>query len=176
MRTHRPTSTTLVGSLLTALVLAGGACSGDDDEEAARDDTSAESEGDTSETTSAEAEEATVFQVEDGDCLASDPSVQGEVSEVPKVDCEAPHFSEVFHIATIDADALPSAADMEGIVEDQCLTEFETFVGMPYVESALEVTWLEPTPESWERGDRELVCMITDPAGQTTGSLEGANR
>jgi Septum formation len=181
MRTHRPTSAALVGAVLTVLVLAGGACSGDDDdEEAGRDDTSettsAESEDDTSETTSAEAEEATVFQLEEGDCLTSDPSVQGEVSEVPKVDCEEPHFSEVFHTYTIDADALPSAADMEGIVEDQCLAEFETFVGMPYAESALEVTWLEPTPESWERGDRELVCMITDPAGQTTGSLEGANR
>jgi Septum formation len=169
MRTHRPTPATLVGAVLTALVLAGGACSGDDDDEdAGRDDTS--------ETTPAEAEEATVFQLEDGDCLTSDPSVQGEVSEVPKVDCEDPHFSEVFHTYTIDANTLPSAGDMEGIVEDQCLAEFETFVGMPYTESALEVTWLEPTPESWERGDRELVCMITDPAGQTTGSLEGANR
>jgi hypothetical protein len=147
MRTHRPTSVTLIGAALTALILLGGACSGDDDEEAGRDDTSettsAESEDDTSETTSAEADEATVFQLEDGDCLASDPGVQGEVSEVPKVECEAPHFSEVFHTYTIDADALPSAADMEGIVEDQCLPEFETFVGMPYTESALEVTWLE---------------------------------
>jgi hypothetical protein len=141
MRTHRPKFATLVGAVLTALVLAGGACSGDvDDEEAGRDDTSettaAESEDDTSETTSAEAEEATVFQLEDGDCLTSDPSVQGEVSEVPKVDCEARHFSEVFHTHSIDADALPSAADMEGIVEDECLAEFETFVGMPYTESA----------------------------------------
>jgi hypothetical protein len=49
-------------------------------------------------------------------------------------------------------------------------------VGMSYDQSALEVTWLEPTEESWEAGDRELVCLITDPAGQTTGSLEGANR
>jgi hypothetical protein len=71
---------------------------------------------------------------------------------------------------------MPSAAEVEGIVEDQCLVEFESFVGMPYDQSALEVTWLEPTEESWEAGDRELVCMITDPAGQTTGSLEGANR
>lgn len=71
---------------------------------------------------------------------------------------------------------MPSAAEVEGIVEDQGLAEFESFVGMPYDQSALEVTWLEPTEESWEAGDRELVCMITDPAGQTTGSLEGANR
>ena len=70
----------------------------------------------------------------------------------------------------------PSASEMEAIVQEQCLTSFEGFVGMPYEESALEVTWLEPTPESWEQGDRELVCMITDPAGDVTGSLEGANR
>jgi Septum formation len=168
MGTNKPTGTLLGSALLTAILIAGGACSGDDD------DGDAGGEG-TSETTSPEAEEATVFTLEDGDCLASDPGVQGEVSEVPKVDCEEPHFTEVFHTYTIDASGMPSAAEMEDIVQDQCLSEFESFVGMPYEESSLEVTWLEPTAESWERGDRELVCMITDPAGETTGSLEGAN-
>ena len=82
----------------------------------------------------------------------------------------------MFHTSTIDETELPAAAEMESIVQDQCVGEFESFVGLSYDQSALEITWLEPTPESWERGDRELVCMITDPAGQTTGSLEGANR
>jgi Septum formation len=174
MRTHRPTTAMLGTAVLTALLLAAGACSGDDDDVEAGGDAGGD---DTTETTSGEAEDATVFAIEDGDCLASDPSVQGgEVSEVPKVDCEEPHFTEVFHTYTIDAGELPSGAEMEGIVQDQCVAEFESFVGMPYDQSALEITWLEPTPESWERGDRELVCMITDPAGETTGSLEGANR
>lgn len=116
-----------------------------------------------------------MFAVDVGDCLATDPS--GEVvSEVPTVDCEEPHTSEAFHSTTIDADELPSQADVEQLVEDECLAEFESFVGMPYEQSALEVLWLSPTADSWEQGDHEVVCLVTDPAGQTTGSLEGANR
>jgi hypothetical protein len=168
MPTPRSRAAMLGAAVSLGIVLAGGACSGDDDDEAGADEATT--------TTSAEAEEATVFEIDDGDCLASDPGVQGEVSEVPKVPCDEPHHSEVFHTYTIDAAELPSAAEMEGIVQEQCLAEFETFVGVAYEQSALEVTWLEPTPESWERGDHELVCMITDPAGQTTGSLEGADR
>lgn len=169
MRPYESAAAMIGSAVLTALVLAAGACSGDDDDA----DTGSD---DTTETTSAEAEEATVFAIEVGDCLASDPGVQGEVSDVPKVDCGEPHFTEVFHTSTIDETELPAAAEMESIVQDQCVGEFESFVGLSYDQSALEITWLEPTPESWERGDRELVCMITDPAGQTTGSLEGANR
>ncbi|HZM29883.1 MAG TPA: septum formation family protein [Acidimicrobiales bacterium] len=158
----------LGGALLLALALAAGACGGDDDDEDAAGDGSAE-------TTSPEAEDETVFALEVGDCLASDPT--GEtVSEVPMVDCAEPHVSEVFHTTAIDAEELPSAADIEGIVQEECFAQFESFVGMAYEESALEITFLQPSDESWEQGDRELVCMITDPAGQTSGTLEGANR
>jgi hypothetical protein len=51
----------------------------------------------------------------------------------------------------------------------------ESFVGVPYLQSELEVTTLEPTDESWELGDRELVCMVQDPTGRSP-ELEGANR
>jgi hypothetical protein len=164
----------LAGALAMALVLAAGACGGDDDDAGDDDDEAGDA---TSETTSAEAEEETVFAIGEGDCVEADPTAESDVvSEVPTIDCEEPHHSEVFHTYTIDADEMPSAAEIEGIVEDQCVSEFESFVGMSYDQSALEVTWLEPTEESWEAGDRELVCLITDPAGQTTGSLEGANR
>jgi hypothetical protein len=163
----RTATRALAGALLLTLGLAAGACGDDDDEDAGG--------GEESTTTSPEAEEETVFAVEVGDCLATDPT--GEVvSQVPTVDCEEPHTSEAFHSATIEAEELPSEADIEQLVEDECLAEFESFVGMPYELSALEVLWLSPTAESWEQGDRELTCLVTDPAGQTTGSLEGAGR
>jgi Septum formation len=162
---RRPTRA-LSGALLLALALAAGACGDDDDDDAG---------GDESTTTSPEAEEETVFAVSVGDCLATDPTGE-QVSQVPTVDCEEPHTSEAFHTTTIEGEELPSAADMEQLVQDECLAAFESFVGMPYDQSALEVLWLEPTAESWEQGDHELVCLVTDPAGQTAGSLEGANR
>ena len=71
---------------------------------------------------------------------------------------------------------LPDAGQMQSIVDEQCLGAFEGFVGLPYEQFALEVTWLEPTAESWDAGDRELLCIVADPAGGVTGSLEGAAR
>jgi Septum formation len=157
----------LTGALLLAMALAAGACGDDDDDDAGS--------GEGATTTSPEAEEETVFAVDVGDCLASDPSGE-EITEVPTVDCEEPHQSEAFHTATIEGEELPPSAEIERLVQEECLAEFESFVGMPYEQSALEVIWLEPTEESWEQGDRELVCLVTDPAAQTTGSLQGANR
>jgi hypothetical protein len=160
----------LGGALLAAVVLLSGACGGDDDDEGAGD-----AGDDTTETTPAEAEDETVFDLQVGDCLVGETAGE-ELSEVPTVDCAEPHDSEVFHIATIDAEELPPPAEMESITQEECIAEFQNFVGMAYEESALEVTTLEPTQESWDAGDRELVCMVVDPAGQTTGSLQGANR
>ena len=167
MRSRIPTNATLGGALLLALALAAGACGGDDEDAG---------DGDSTETTSPEAEDETVFDLEIGDCLAADPTGEQPVSEVPTVECAEPHSSEVFHTVEIDASELPSEAEVEGIVQDECFVEFESFVGVSYEQSALEVIWLQPTAESWELGDRELVCMVTDPAGQSTGTLEGASR
>lgn len=81
MPRKRSTVALLEAAVSLGIVLAVGGCSGGDDE--AGDD-------ETTETTSAEAEEATVFELEEGDCLESDPGVQGEVEEVPKVPCDEP--------------------------------------------------------------------------------------
>lgn len=38
------------------------------------------------------------------------------------------------------------------------------------------MTWLEPTTESWNLADRESARMVTDPAGEVSGTLEDADR
>jgi len=124
-----------------------------------------------------EAGDADVFSMSVGDCLPDPSAATGEVTEVAVVPCDEPHEGEVFFAYDIEEEALPATAAMEAIVQEQCLgANFESFVGMPYDESVLEVTWLEPTAESWAAGDREILCIITDPAGGVTESLEGAAR
>ena len=155
-----------LGAALAGLALIGLAACGDDDEPD-RDEA-------TNEVT--EAGDADVFSMAVGDCVTGESSTTGEVTEVPVVPCDEPHASEVFHSYQIPAETLPSTTEMEAIVQEQCLGNFETFVGMPYDTSALDVTWLEPTSGSWDQGDRELLCMVYDPAGDVTGSLAGAAR
>lgn len=163
----RPRSLRALGAALAGLALVGLAACGSDDDEPDRDET-------TNEIT--EAGDADVFSIEVGDCMSDDAATTGEVSEVPVVPCEEPHASEVFYIHQIEAETLPDETEMQALVEEQCVGNFESFVGMPYDTSALRVTWLEPTSGSWDGGDRELVCLVVDPAGDVTGSLAGAAR
>jgi hypothetical protein len=67
----------------------------------------------------------------------------------------------------------------EAVVEqadESCTAEFESFVGLPYEESALYLSYLTPSEETWPAGDREVLCTVYDPAGDTTGTLFDANR
>jgi hypothetical protein len=129
----------------------------------------------TPETTVAGPAEADVFSLGVGDCLVEE-TPDGEVQSLPVVPCDQPHASEIYYLHIIEADGLPAAAEMESIARDECLPQFETFVGVPYEESALLVTWLEPTQASWDTGDRELLCIAVDPEGDATGSFAGTAR
>jgi hypothetical protein len=165
-----------------AVVLLGG----DDDDDTATDDTTTTTQDDTTETTDEPATTATtepsgpetqdVFALGVGDCV-TDSSLEGEVSEVSVIDCGQPHTSEVYHSYMIPDATLPDDAGMQTILEDQCLPAFESFVGLAYPDSVLDISYLAPTQDSWDNaGDRELLCLIYDPGGDVTGSLAGANR
>ena len=155
---HRPAS--LLGSAAIAglLVVGLGACS----DEPERDEAGEVTEGG----------DESVFEVAVGDCMTDSGS--GSVTDLPVVPCEEPHVGEVFHTFDVPGDDFPG--DFTQAEEEQCLPAFQEFVGMAYDQSALVYTTLTPTSQSWADGDREVVCIIQDPAGNTTGSLQGANR
>jgi hypothetical protein len=157
--THRLAS--LLGSAAVAgpLALGLGACSDDPE----RDESGAVTEGG----------DESVFDIAVGDCM-NDQSTGTQVSDVPVVPCTEPHASEVFHAYQVPGDTFPG--DFTQIAEEQCKPAFQTYVGVAYDQSALEITTLEPSFETWADGDRELLCIVVDPAGSVTGSLQGANR
>lgn len=119
---------------------------------------------------------ADVFTIKVGDCIGSFED-GSEVAELPVVPCSDPHDQEVYASFMVpEADAFPGTDAVNSQAETDCAAEFETFVGVPYEESALYVQFLTPTEESWGQGDREILCTIYDPEGQTTGSLQDAGR
>jgi Septum formation/Protein of unknown function (DUF2510) len=148
----------------------------DDTSSDTTEDTSSDTTEDTSSDTTADSETTDVFAIGVGDCLTDESSVEGDVTDVQTIACDQPHAREVYHSYIIEADELPGQTEMESIVEEQCLSAFDTFVGMPYADSKYDITYLPPTDESWSAGDRELLCLIFDPAGNTTGSLQGSNQ
>jgi hypothetical protein len=157
--THRPAS--LLGSAAVAglLVVGLGACSDEPERDEAGDVT--------------EGGDESVFEISVGDCL-TDSQSSGQVTDVPVVPCAEPHSSEVFHTYDVPDGDFPG--EFTQVIEEQCIPAFQEFVGLDYNSSVLEVTTLEPSAETWADGDRELVCIINDPAGNVTGTLSGANR
>ncbi len=86
------------------------------------------------------------------------------------VGCDTRHEYEVIGLgritaATFDSGALAAEADAI------CISAFEAYVGHSLAVSSLDATHITPSAESWDRGDRGVVCLVADPAGPTTGSV-----
>ncbi|WP_017610851.1 septum formation family protein [Nocardiopsis xinjiangensis] len=122
-------------------------------------------------------EDTNVVSLRVGDCLNEmDSNADETISEVPKVDCGEPHDFEVFHATDLSGgDTFPGEEEAAGLADEACIDAFEDFVGVEWESSTLEYTTLFPTAEGWEdHDDREALCLVLDPAGQTEGTLENA--
>lgn len=103
-----------------------------------------------------------VMTIQVGDCF-DNPDVTGVVYNLDAIPCSQPHDNEVF--ASVPLTGLwvgyPGQSVVEGYAYDQCTSSlFDDFVGTPYFDSALDVFILTPTEESWDQGDREVVCAL----------------
>ncbi len=116
-----------------------------------------------------------VFTIVIGDCL-NDGSVEGEVSTVKRIDCTEPHDSEAYASIMMTDGAFPGDQAVQDQAIADCTTEFSAFVGLDYEASIYNFSYYYPTAESWAQGDREILCLIIDEAGKTTGSLAGIAR
>lgn len=122
------------------------------------------------------------FAIKLGDCfndnssLASDEA--SEVSSIPGVPCSEPHDYEVFAVYDVDQSEYPGTEAMSNLAHEGCVARFDEFVGYDYESSALDVTTLYPTAQSWSiQGDREVICAIFDMSGERmTGTAEGSQR
>ena len=116
-----------------------------------------------------------VFTIAVGDCL-NDGGVDGEVTTVPTVDCAELHDSEAYASVLMPDGEFPGDAAVEDFAVAECTSAFGDFIGLSYEESTLSFSYYYPTAESWANGDREVLCLLVDPAGQVEGSLKGAAR
>ena len=116
-----------------------------------------------------------------GDCF--DTGDEEEIADVDGVPCDEPHGYEVFSVEQHDASSYPTDAEMEAIFMNQCEPAFESYVGVPYADSAIYASMITPSEGSWDDGGREFVCYLFEPADDSleevvplTGSMRGANR
>ncbi|HEX3394889.1 MAG TPA: septum formation family protein, partial [Acidimicrobiales bacterium] len=111
-----------------------------------------------------------------GDCLKK-PGANFETTE--RVDCAKPHDLEVF--ALVD-DPAPRGAKYPGrdLMDREanvaCPPQFESYVGVPFDQSQLSVTFFVPVKATWESNSRRLLCTVSAKTGQLTGSVKGSKR
>ena len=108
-----------------------------------------------------------------GECLQAE-SLEGEVSELPIVDCDEEHDAQVVHSFDMPGEDYPSDEEWAGEIEERCLENFEEFVGIAYADSALRVRDLSPTEASWETGDRQVLCIAFTGGEPVSESFEDA--
>jgi Septum formation len=122
-----------------------------------------------------------VFTIKVGDCL-NDTTTSGTVTTVPVVACKKPHDTEAFKSIIMTDDSYPGEDATTTRAQNECNDAFTDFAGITYKESkTLDVSFYYPTTDSWDGGDREILCLIfsIDKDGnevKTTGSLKGVAR
>ena len=147
-------------SLLGAAWLLGACGAGD----AERDETGAIATADTVEVTALRL----------GDCLET--PADGEIFDLKAIPCGQAHDGEIFGVFELTDGDYPGDDAVLTMAEDGCFDRFEPFVGVSFDDSVLELIPLRPLEDGWGLGDREVQCIVQDPAGGLTATLEGATR
>jgi hypothetical protein len=125
--------------------------------------------------------EIDVFSFQVGDCLedldfgSEDEDGESQVTEGIGVPCSEPHVYEVYSQLFFEE------LELEEIMEiyfDECLKDFESYVGVPYEDSSFYIQGLYPTELGYNKfGDREVTCMLmTEEGTPVTGSAKGSGK
>lgn len=114
------------------------------------------------------------FNISVGDCLNDLDVVSEEETEVSSatgVPCSEPHIYEVYYEQRLEGYTLQALKDAQAQICDE---QFERFIGAPYWDTSLEITYLFPTSLSYAQGDRSIQCLVsTGDLSMVTGSLRG---
>lgn len=113
------------------------------------------------------------FSIRVGDCFNDTGAIEEEVDSLPGVPCSQPHDNETYAVFDVSHTAYPGGEGMAEIADHTCLERFESFAGIDYQSSTLEIMTLYPTLESWNQSDREVICAVYD---MDESKLEGSVR
>jgi hypothetical protein len=111
-----------------------------------------------------------------GDCLTEPEDGMGTIdATVRVVPCVAAHDYEVYEEFDIPGGPYPGDNAVTAAAEAGCASHFEGFVRVAYANSALDFNYFTPAERDWTgQGEHRVTCLLLDPAGPVTGTLEGS--
>ncbi len=119
------------------------------------------------------------FDVRVGDCLSEVPGgsvFATQVETVPAVPCQEEHAGEVYDSFDLEDAEFPGDERTAILAQEGCAERFGSFVGLSYGLARFEISVLTPSSETWDIGDHEVVCIVSDPSGPLTDSPRGLGR
>lgn len=123
-------------------------------------------------------DEVVFVDLAEGQCF-DNPEMEGDnLIDVDVVDCDGPHLAEVFaRVPIAGGDEFPGDAVVDAVAETCPADLFASYVGIDYDESIYHAHALTPTAESWDAGDRHVMCVLTgDPDLTASDQIEGSVR
>ncbi len=154
-------------ALALILVLAAAACGGGGPADVPRDGSGRPTQAGT----------VRADKLQPGDCF--DDQDDQTPDGFPVIPCARPHGNEAFFRFVVPGDAYPGQETLTDLATARCSGEpFTDYVGRPSEGSALDVFYVLPSKDTWDRyGDRIVVCALFDrDLAPLTGSMRDARR
>lgn len=108
-----------------------------------------------------------------GDCFLSE-GLSERIDQVPVVPCTQEHDTEMSGTVTLPETPWPGADRVDELSDDACLPMFESYVGIPFDDSDLDYSYITPRRETWESGDRLVICLVTTADGTVATPMAGS--
>lgn len=119
---------------------------------------------------------SSVMDLDVGDCFDSEELSGDEVESVSTIDCSEEHDSEVYAEYEFDDGDFPGDDEVEQQGGEYCVEEFESFIGVPYEQSEIYLTALNPSEQSWDDADDRTTLCIAENPDALTESMADADR
>jgi hypothetical protein len=89
-----------------------------------------------------------IDKVRAGQCVDREPTGQ-TFETLPVVPCGQAHDLEIYAIRKLGGGRWPGNDAVQNLAEKACRAAFQTYVGVAYDESTLEIGWYTPTAAGW---------------------------
>jgi hypothetical protein len=111
-----------------------------------------------------------------GDCFNLKDPEADEIEQVDAKPCTQAHQYEMYFVGDMPRGEYPSDDEFAQWIEQNCGLAFESYVGIGFQESVLQVLPVTPTEGLWH-DDRSVQCALLDPADeQLTSTLKSSAR
>jgi hypothetical protein len=98
-------------------------------------------------------------ELKPGDCFDEPGEQETTVKLIP---CDRPHDAQITHVFEMRDPSYPGDTATEKIATDGCDARWKRMFGKNPAPVRLEQWYMPPNKESWDLGDRTIMCYATD--------------